>query len=81
MPSSTPQQTPTPGDFFTLNLLYSIPIIGTIFLIKHATDPANPVRRNFARSKFIPFLIYGILIVAALIFGAIIYAANGWKFE
>ncbi len=54
--------TPSSWGFFGYDILYAIPIIGTIFLIKHSFDNTNPARRNFARSKFIPFLIWGIVI-------------------
>ncbi len=64
--------------YFGYEVLYAIPIIGTIFMIVYALDDSNMARRNFTRSKFIPFLIWGVMIVGLCIFALIIYAKNGW---
>ncbi len=79
--NSPQNQSISTSGYFSLEVLYAIPIIGTIFLIKHATDSSNINRRNFARSKFIPFIIWGVVIVGLLIFGITIYAINGWAIE
>ena len=47
--------------YFGYSLLYSIPIIGLIFMIIHATSNANINRRNHARS-FIILLLIGIVL-------------------
>ncbi len=64
--------------YYGYDLLYAIPIIGTIIMIVFALDDSNIARRNYTRSKFIPFLIWDIFIVAALIFAFVVYAKNGW---
>ncbi len=79
--NSQQNQNISTSGYFGLEVLYAIPIIGTIFLIKHATDNSNINRRNFARSKFIPFIIWGVIIVGLAIFGITIYAINGWAIE
>lgn len=38
--------------YFGLSILYSVPIIGFIFLIIHSLSSANVNRRSFARSFF-----------------------------
>lgn len=55
--------------YFGLSILFSIPIIGLIFLIVFSFSDANINRRNFARSYFIIFIFIGILIVVALLTG------------
>ncbi len=48
--------------YFGLTILFSIPIIGTIFLIVFSFSDANINRRNFARSYFIMLVISLILL-------------------
>ena len=48
--------------YFWLSVLYSIPIVGFIFLIIHSASADNINRRNFARSHWIPFVISAIII-------------------
>jgi magnesium-transporting ATPase (P-type) len=69
----------TPTAYLAYNLLYSIPIIGLIAMLKNASSN-NPRAdlRNYTRSKFIPFLIYGLLILATLILVLVIFILNGF---
>jgi len=64
--------------YFGLSILFSIPIIGTIFLIIFSISPKNINRRSYARSYFcgliLVLIIVGIIIAAggaATIFGAL----------
>lgn len=63
----------TAWNYFGLQLLFSVPVIGFIFLIIFAISPKNINRRNFARSYFCYYLVMIILIVilfATGLFGA-----------
>ncbi|MBP5312559.1 MAG: hypothetical protein J6112_06990 [Clostridia bacterium] len=63
----------SPWAYFGLEILYSIPIVGFIFLICHAIGAVNINKRNFARSFFC-FLIV-ILIFIGIMF--LIGSASG----
>lgn len=66
------------------NLLFSIPIIGFIFLVVFALDSSNINRRNYARSFFCWILICIILsVIVFAIFmamGISIYSLNSSSF-
>lgn len=47
--------------YFGYNLLFSIPIIGLIFLIVFSFDSSNINRKNYARSFFIIYLLIAIM--------------------
>jgi hypothetical protein len=51
------------------NLLYSLPVLGWIFLIVHATSDKNIARRSYARSFL---LLYLILIIVSFVLGLLI---------
>ena len=55
----------SPWAYFWLQILYAIPIIGTIILIINAIGHHNINRRNFARSYFCIYII--ILILAFIV--------------
>ncbi|MCQ2419001.1 MAG: zinc ribbon domain-containing protein [Clostridia bacterium] len=57
--------------YFGLGILYSLPIIGFIFLIIHSCNGSNLNRRSYARSYWIIWLI---LAIAAGIGAALIFA-------
>ena len=42
----------SPWTYFGLGILYSLPLVGWIFLIVHAVGSQNLNRRNYARSYF-----------------------------
>ena len=46
--------------YFGYNILFSIPILGFIFLIVFSFDSSNINRRNYARSFFIIYLLIAI---------------------
>lgn len=57
--------------YFGLNILFSIPVIGFIFLVIFSISRANINRRNYARSFF---CIYALILIVA-----IIAVALGWS--
>lgn len=58
--------------YFGYNTLFSIPIIGFIFLIVFSFDSSNINRRNYARSFFIIYLLIAIVfLISILFFGGI----------
>ena len=61
----------SPWASFGLEILYTIPIIGIIFLIVHAIGANNINKRNFARSYFC------FVIVIAIIIGIAYFIAGG----
>lgn len=57
--------------YFGLSILFSIPVIGLIFLIVFSLSDANINRRNYARSYFIVLFICLILGVIGFFTGAL----------
>lgn len=57
-------------DYFWLQILFAIPIVGIIFLIIFSLSNSNINRRNFARSYFCVYVIIFIIIIILLISGA-----------
>ena len=64
----------SPWAYFGLQILFSIPIVGFIFLIVFTFSNANINRRNFARSYW---CVYIIIAVIALIFLIVSLALGG----
>ncbi len=61
--------------YFGLQLLYSVPIVGFIFLIIFSFNGSNINRRSHARSQWIPLFIFlGLFIILLVIFGAGLFA-------
>lgn len=58
----------SPWAYFGLQILYSVPIVGFIFLLIHTFSSANLNRRSFARSYWCSLILVGIIavIVAAI---------------
>ncbi|MBR5410216.1 MAG: ABC transporter permease [Clostridia bacterium] len=74
---TTPTQIPyeyrplSPWAYLGYTLLYSIPLIGFIFLIVFALSDGNINRRNHARGYFCALLVSVILgVIVWLVFGA-----------
>ena len=63
-------------EYFGYNVLYSIPLIGWIFMIVFAFDSSNINRRNYTRSFFVVFIIWGICILTLFLTGAIFSIAE-----
>lgn len=57
----------TPWQYFWLRILYSIPVVGFIFLIIHSCSAANPNRRNFACSYWCIYIILAVIGLIALL--------------
>ena len=51
----------SPWAYFGLSILYSVPVIGWIFLIAHASRNIN--KRNYARSFFCIYILAAIVIL------------------
>lgn len=60
----------SPAKYFWLSVLFTLPVIGFIFLIIFSCSSANINRRNFARSYFIPYIIVFVIFIIVLITGA-----------
>ena len=60
----------TAWGYFWLTVLYSLPVIGLIFLIAFSFSDGNINRRSHARSYFSVFILLLIFAVAALVLAA-----------
>ena len=58
-----------PFGYFFLQILYSIPVIGFIFLIIHAIGYENINRKNFARSYFCGLILVVIIFIVVMTTG------------
>ena len=47
----------SPWTYFGLGILYSLPLVGWIFLIVHAVGSQNLNQRNYARSYFCAYVL------------------------
>ena len=54
-----------------LTILFSIPLIGLIFLIVFSFSDSNINRRNLARSYFCMFVVLAVLIAVAAVTGVL----------
>lgn len=57
----------SPWAYFGLQILYSIPIIGFIFLIIFSCKKSNINRRNFTRSYWCNLIIVGVIAIVFVI--------------
>ena len=58
-----------PWAYFGHSLLYSIPIVGFIFLIIHSCNSGYIARRNYARSFWCGLIVAAIVFVVCLLIG------------
>ena len=58
-----------PFGYFFLQILYSIPVIGFIFLLIHAIGHENINRKNFARSYFCGLILVVIITIIVIATG------------
>lgn len=65
----------SPWAYFGLGILYSLPVIGWIFLIVHAIGSPNLNRRNYARSYFCVYLL--VIIIAVILAAAGVLSTIG----
>ena len=71
----------SPWAYFGLQILFSIPIVGFVFLIVFSCSGANINRRNFARSYWCGLLIVAILafiVVLVALLGGFYYRASAF---
>ena len=66
----------SPWAYFGLTLLFSVPIVGFVFLIIFSFKKTNINRRNFARSIWIPLFI-GLAVFLVLLLVGVIGGAGG----
>lgn len=66
-------------EYFGYNLLYSIPLVGWIFMIIFAFDGSNINRRNFTRSFFVVYIIIAIVFVIMATTGALFSIVNSMQ--
>lgn len=70
MANLTGKYTPIkPFGYFFLQILYSIPVIGFIFLLIHAIGHENINRKNFARSYFCGLILVVIITIIVIATG------------
>lgn len=62
----------SPWSYFGLSLLFSVPVVGFVFLIVFSFNDSNMNRRNYARSYWCALLIAAIAIAVVATFGAIL---------
>ena len=55
----------SPWAYFGLSILFSLPVVGFIFLIIFSVSDANINRRNFARSYWCIYVIMAVVAVAS----------------
>ena len=60
----------SPWAYFGLGILYSLPVVGWIFLIVHAIGSMNINRRNYARSYFCAYVLVIVLVAVLAATGA-----------
>lgn len=62
----------SPWAYFGLQILYSIPVVGFIFLIIFSFKRSNINRRNFTRSYWCALIIAGVIAIIAIILFAVL---------
>ena len=70
----------SPWTYFGLGVLYSLPLVGWIFLIVHAVGSQNLNRRNYARSYFCVYvlaIILGVLLTITGVLSGLTQSLNG----
>ena len=65
----------SPWSYFGLSLLFSIPVVGFVFLIVFSCSGANINRRNFARSYWCMLILC--VIILAILFAVALLTRGG----
>jgi hypothetical protein len=65
--------------YFGYSILFSVPIIGWIFVIIFALSASNQNLRNFARSQFCLLIIWIILLLVSCFTGLLASVFSGIK--
>ncbi|MCL1830815.1 MAG: hypothetical protein FWG21_05235 [Oscillospiraceae bacterium] len=67
-----------PWGYFGLNILFSIPLVGLVFLLVFSLGGTKKINlRNYARSYFCGLLLVLIVVILLLIFGSALMAYIG----
>lgn len=66
----------SPWAYFGLQLLFSVPVVGLVFLIVFSVSRGNINRRNFARSYFCVYAIVGVILLICLLTGGLATVAQ-----
>lgn len=66
-----------PWTYFWLNVLFSVPVVGFVFLIVFSFSGGNINRRNYARSYWCPLLILAVIAVIFCIIFFIVALLGG----
>ena len=66
--------------YFGYSLLFCIPIVGFILLIVFSFSDSNINRRSYARSFWIPMLIFAVLITIFIVSGAGVMSAMRYRY-
>ncbi len=61
----------SPWAYFGLQILFSIPIVGLIFLIIFSCKRSNYNRRNFARSYWCGLILIAVLLLLVILIGGL----------
>ena len=70
----------SPWAYFGYGILFSIPIVGFIFLIVFSFKRTNINRRNYARSYFCALLLIAIVVIVLLLLG-VSFGSLGYMFD
>lgn len=66
----------SPWAYFGLSILYSIPVVGLIFLIVFSLSDKNINRRNFTRSYFCLLIVFLVIMAVLLVTGTFTHVTN-----
>lgn len=81
-PNIPPEYTPLGAwAYFGLSILFSIPIVGFIFLIVFSCNGSNINRRNFARSYWCALVLVAIFAVIVFLLAAVTGGAASYNYH
>ena len=63
----------SPWAYFGLTILFSVPVVGFVFLIVFSFSRGNINRRNFARSYFCVYVIAAVILLVCALLGGTAY--------
>jgi hypothetical protein len=66
----------SPWAYFGYNLLFSVPVVGFVFLIIFSFNNKNINRRNYARSFFCGYLLFLVIITAVVLLNVFVLGLN-----
>jgi len=68
----------SPWGYFWLSVLYTIPIVGLVFLIIFSISSANINRRSFSRSFFCSYVLLLIILLILFLTGGLAALLSGF---